>query len=446
MLGRTMWVALSMVAANAWAGTSVFVENRTTRPLLFTTKQGGAPLDAEAWQAVIPVIAPGTRMEVLRFNRDSGIKSDQTYTFDTEVRVVPTGEVLTTLNQTLLGRDVNSRIEISARGGTRVTKDNTEMGTASWTSGAGSGVLEYHLTDDMQSDVEYVIADVATAALPADRRFELITYNVQMLPMSLMSHGQLKRAGAIPDALPDCDVVVLNEAFDDEPRAKLRNGLKRRWPHSTAVAGQDQGIGQDSGVFIVSRWPIVAQATCVFDQMNSQYEDRLAQKGAVYACIQRPDGRVHVVGTHLQAEQDEYAAATRKYQMGVIRKMILEQNIPKDEPVLIAGDLNVSWANTRERNDMFSVLDADKTDVFDESELSADPRTNELDLDSEAYLFDYVLISNAHRRPARSASKVLQLKGSTRMSWTHSIDMFQTKEVNTLDLSDHYPVVATFTF
>jgi hypothetical protein len=74
------------------------------------------------------------------------------------------------------------------------------------------------------------------------------------------------------------------------------------------------------GVFIVSRWRIVAQAQHIFDHTIGS--DSLSAKGVVYACIEKQGKRFHVIGTHLQAWKNDDAMQVRAQQAVEISRFV----------------------------------------------------------------------------------------------------------------------------
>nr|BFF00764.1 sphingomyelinase C [Streptoalloteichus tenebrarius] len=284
---------------------------------------------------------------------------------------------------------------------------------------------------------------------PAPR---VATYNVFLLSRGLYPNwGQEQRADLIAaqGVLRGQDVVVLQEAFDNDASARLLRGLAADYPHQTPVlgrsrAGWDGTTGrysdltpEDGGVSVISRWPITERRQHVFAEGCGA--DALAQKGFVYARLASPAGPVHVVGTHLQAEDGACgdAAAVRAGQVREIRRFLDDRRVPADEPVLVAGDLNVV-AGTAELDRTLAALDA-RRPSFTGHPFSWDPRTNSVTAaqypGQEPQRLDYVLPLNGHPAPAtwtNEATAIHSPKWTVR-SWF--------REYSYTDYSDHYPVL-----
>ncbi|UVS78198.1 Sphingomyelinase C precursor [Actinokineospora sp. UTMC 2448] len=194
-------------------------------------------------------------------------------------------------------------------------------------------------------------APAAAAVAP-----KIATYNVFMLSRALYPNwGQSTRADLIDreGVLAGQDVVVLQELFDNAAGDRLLANLADTYPHRTPTvgrsrAGWDATTGaygdttpEDGGVAILSRWPIAERDQHVYT--TGCGADRLANKGFAYVRLASPAGPVHVIGTHMQAEDPACAdaAAVRATQRAEIAAFLAAEGIPADEPLYVAGDLNV---------------------------------------------------------------------------------------------------------
>lgn len=277
--------------------------------------------------------------------------------------------------------------------------------------------------------------------------FRLLAYNVYMLPEALANWNHEGRAQLIAqsEVVQGHDAIMLQEIFDNGPAATLLNGLKAQYPHQTPVLGRtkdgwDATLGayanaspEDGGVAIVSRWPIEEQIQYVYK--NGCGADYLANKGFVYARIDKNGANYHVIGTHAQAEDGacDDPAATRKTQFIEMQNFIAQHNIPADEVVFMGGDFNVIKGST-EYPDMLETLQVSDIDTYGGFETSWDPESNGIaaynypDLPSE-YL-DYIFVSRNHAQPSHWHNQSLDV---TSTNWSVGNYRFQ-------ELSDHYPI------
>jgi endonuclease/exonuclease/phosphatase family metal-dependent hydrolase len=238
---------------------------------------------------------------------------------------------------------------------------------------------------------------------------DVLTYNVFLLPV--LPDSQSVRAPLMADELKGFDVVLLQEAYSDRHRAMVLRGLADEYPHRSQVLGRDRWLKQDGGVVILSRWPIETERELLFGQL-CEGRDCWADKGALYARINKGGRRLHVFATHLQSGAD--ARSTRERQMAAIRALIDELALPADEPVLIGGDLNTdrfgdaaSGAFTR----MLAILRAAQPDPPSGGayEPTYDPGRNPLSRGQTGRHIDYVLYATDHLRPDEAITEVRRI-------------------------------------
>jgi endonuclease/exonuclease/phosphatase family metal-dependent hydrolase len=263
---------------------------------------------------------------------------------------------------------------------------------------------------------------------PSELTFDVLTYNVLMLPV--LPRAQDQRAPLIARRLAGYDAIVLQEAYSDRHRAALLAGLAAEYPHRTQILGADLWLRQDGGVIVLSRWPIARQRQLRFGDLCAG-RDCLADKGALYARITKPGLSVNLFATHLQSGQKRYAI--RERQLELIKAMIDALDISPEEPVLIAGDLNVDRladARTGEFAAMTRILSAahPAPPAGGAIEPTFDPARNPLAGGSRRECLDYVLYSEAHLRPLRAFNAVRRLTADGR------------------PLSDHFAVHGRFVF
>jgi endonuclease/exonuclease/phosphatase family metal-dependent hydrolase len=214
-----------------------------------------------------------------------------------------------------------------------------------------------------------------------NRTLSVLAYNVYLRPTSLFVNGQGQRAERLPRQIWDeYDVVIFSEAFDDGARKTLLRGTAGAYLFTSRILGNDRGFEQDGGVVMVSRWPIVAQDQRTFASVCDG-TDCQADKGVLYASIQKKGHRYHLFGSHTQAGSgtEQRKVDVRRRQFEMIRDFIAAQNIPAGEPVIIAGDLNVDKvAHAAECAAMLQTLDATHPAQVGPVCCSIDSRTNRL--------------------------------------------------------------------
>ena len=289
--------------------------------------------------------------------------------------------------------------------------------------------------------------------------FKLLTHNVYMLSQNLYPNwGQVQRAELISkaDYIKNQDVVILNEIFDNEASNKLLNGLSTQYPYQTPVLGRsknnwDKTLGsysnltpEDGGVAIISKWPIVEKVQYVYSEGCGA--DWFSNKGFVYVKINKNGHFYHVVGTHMQSEDERCSvgkdASVRKSQMIEMKEFITKKNIPADEVVYIAGDMNVI-KDTAEYSSMLTNLNVKEPSDYTGFTSTWDPATNGIAgynyPNLQPQYLDYIFVEKSHKQPSSWFVNALNVKSP---EWTVTS---LGKSYSYTDYSDHYPVSGSST-
>lgn len=138
----------------------------------------------------------------------------------------------------------------------------------------------------------------------------IMTYNVMCTPASINRTDPRGRIRAIARriVLGDlAEVVCLQEVFDSACKRIARNELAAAFPYTVTNAGRHRVpiLGQDSGLFVASKFPIESAAFLGYG--NHIGSDWLADKGCLVAKVKLSDQvSVLVANTHGQAAPDPY--------------------------------------------------------------------------------------------------------------------------------------------
>ncbi len=263
-------------------------------------------------------------------------------------------------------------------------------------------------------------AQAQAAATPCS--WDLLAYNTWLRPRSLFPDRQMERASALVEELEGHDILVLSELFDDRSRSLLLDGLQADYPHRTALVGEDRGALQDGGVMILSRWPIVAEAERTYDVCAGS--DCFAEKGLAYARVERGACAVHVLGTHVQAGP---APRVRRRQLEQVRAFVDGLGASADEPLLIAGDLNINGVGD-EWQSALEMLQAAAPPATEGSWATFDPQRNVYARGGAPRRLDHALYSLRHLQPSHAEQRTRELEAAGR------------------PLSDHYAIEGRFRF
>lgn len=269
----------------------------------------------------------------------------------------------------------------------------------------------------------------------------------------------------------------MNEAFNSYSAAILLQ-LQDIFPYQTPVLGKSRAgwnattgsFGSNiyrinGGVVILSRHDIVDQRQYIYQATHPTTWDAWANKGAAYAKVmvnacKTKKVAVHVLGTHLQADEGHVPhTETHEVRMAQLREMrqFLQNDLqlPVTERVIIGGDLNVEYTTDAFRRDLETHL---QTTIYYKHSMPgsfsapsnnmtlANARANRQAEDRNETL-DYVLVPAGYSEPVKEPlAAVVPLKATEQWYWSYLAQEKLSNEGMTSDLSDHFPVVATFEF
>ncbi|MFD3942041.1 sphingomyelin phosphodiesterase [Streptomyces sp. NPDC058579] len=297
----------------------------------------------------------------------------------------------------------------------------------------------------------------ASAAPTAETpRLKVLTYNAFLFSKTLYPNwGQDHRAKAIPAAsfYQGQDVVVIQEAFDNSSSDALKANSAAQYPYQTPVMGRSKSgwdatsgaysatTPEDGGVTILSKWPIVRKEQYVYKDACGA--DWYSNKGFVYTVLNVNGTKVHVVGTHAQSTDPGCstgeAAQMRSRQFKAMDAFLDAKNIPANEQVIVAGDMNVD-SRTSEYGTMLADAGLVGADARTGHPYSFDTELNSIASyrypDDPREDLDYVLYRSGNARPANWTNNVVLEKSAP---WT--VSSWGTQYTYT-NLSDHYPVTA----
>ena len=255
----------------------------------------------------------------------------------------------------------------------------------------------------------------------------------------------------------------------------------------------------NGGVMIVSRHPIVAEREKMFRYDQIYGSDSLSNKGAVYVNIQK--GRnFHIFATHLQAWNSPESQSIRLLEMQSLESFMKEISIEDGDGVILSGDLNINryqeqypyqknssnwewsseyqhirdtgllrhfaWVNKISQDNIFSYnqknrVNLDKESISDytsspfrqcEQKWIPDNTLVGRDGQNTPYRMewlDYILYLSLPLNRAKPINSLWKPDSSSFL-WCHRLKSLDPIRMNycctksTMDLSDHYPVIACF--
>jgi len=210
----------------------------------------------------------------------------------------------------------------------------------------------------------------------------VMTYNIEGLPWPVRFGRETAfdkigaRLAALRLAGEQPHIVVLQEAFTDKAKRigmdsgyrYIVNGPDSSLPGAPPTTEADRAFQQgasflsgersgkvvDSGLQILSDYPIVSVRRMAFPTYACAGFDCLANKGAVLAMIAVPGVRepIAVVDVHLNSRKASHVADERS--LYAYRRQIdaldqfLSENVRPGTPVIVAGDFNVGQRPARQ--------------------------------------------------------------------------------------------------
>nr|XP_054759907.1 sphingomyelinase C-like [Lytechinus pictus] len=306
--------------------------------------------------------------------------------------------------------------------------------------------------------------------------FRVIAYNVWELRYLYYQNGQRERTCRIPREVvqrhPDVDVIVFNEAFMGGCFSEFNSTIgasiltfrdiltQYGFIYYTNTVGDPPQIPklENGGVFIASRWPIIKEDNCIYTDSVMATADAISGKGAVYAKVEKTvDGTsmtYHILGTHLQATSRPTADIVRVSQAEEMHELMMKQNIPDDEPVIYAGDLNAR-NGTRHGNNVMQALDAAIPNFIGDRIYTYDGPENDLLVSNGTSWIDYAVFSKSHLQPSSSTLEVVRPRSqepfdvcmlSLAVVPTYANSERCLLNMTVTDLADHYAVMGVFDF
>ncbi|WP_238401234.1 sphingomyelin phosphodiesterase [Piscirickettsia salmonis] len=206
------------------------------------------------------------------------------------------------------------------------------------------------------------------------------------------------------------------------------------------------------GQMIFSHWPIVTAeyAKAVFTDCSGI--DCGSAKGVLYAKIQKGQMLYNIIGTHLQATEGESSAvkdtAARDKQFAQLKQFIDARNLPKDQPVVIAGDLNVDYqeCHTKQECTEFNktILTVDSKYQpwlnIDTLPYGGDYTKNLMNTGTYGEMDDYVLVHQGYipEDQLQQQSRIRVIRGVAEPLMYDGGSMLLNTPYAELDLSDHF--------
>ena len=266
------------------------------------------------------------------------------------------------------------------------------------------------------------------------KEIKILSWNIFMLPGPFIKTNQKERAHHIAEKLieNDADIIVLQESFHKRARRIIKNQLKEIYPHNSGKQRKKHPFKYtNSGVLILSKHPLEKIKTKFYSKCKTS--DCMASKAAVSVEADVQGNKIQIVGTHLQAWDEEEKQLVRESQCEEISKKLLFPNQKKGIAQFIVGDMNIDKKNKKRHKKMLEILDAEDGEIVSEINATCGTKKNFFYRNNDkegAKILDYVLFRKNESNVEVKERFVRIFKGD----WKRNGEE--------LDLSDHYAVEA----
>ncbi len=278
-------------------------------------------------------------------------------------------------------------------------------------------------------------APSAANAEEQENTFSVLSINVAGLPAILSSGNPSENTVKISALLDNYDIVSVQEDFAYHKKLVSEiNELVYQTEHSGNVPLGD-------GMNIFSRYPIYEETRYEWEDRHgliSDGADQLTPKGILYTTIEiEPGYFIDVYDIHADADCDEESLAARRSNMIQLATLIQERSAGR--AVIVIGDTNSRYTRA-EDNFETAVLEAcGLTDPWVELK-----RNGEAPADGDA-LFNWDDVNSGTHEVV---DKIWYRSGAGVELTALSYDLLATEftDDNGDQLSDHYPITATFSY
>lgn len=218
---------------------------------------------------------------------------------------------------------------------------------------------------------KFFLIFIALMSLAHAEDVKVFTWNIFMLPKPIKFSHQSERTDQIIDLVnsSEDDVIVFQEAFSGDFRAKLRSKTKKKYPHQYYLNRKCFSFDvYGSGVYYLSRYPMNVLSHTYYKDCTKA--DCFASKGTAVVEFTLPSGKkFQIAGTHLQAGQKDLSHEIRMKQLGEV-KALLAKSSKKGIPQFLIGDLNIDAISSPDYSKALALLNMESSPLEGELQYS----------------------------------------------------------------------------
>ncbi len=258
----------------------------------------------------------------------------------------------------------------------------------------------------------FVLFLLSTSVFAMD--LSILSWNTFLIPPPFNITKQDERADLMAKKLLaiNHDIIFFQEAFLDSKREHIINDLKPEYPYSAAP---EKGTGliqfQDSGLFIVSKYPMKVLEQVIFEDCSGS--DCFASKSAIIVEISLPDNnKLQMIDTHLQGWDEVNIRQKQLLQI----KMMMKRNAQFGIAQVLVGDLNIDGKKDIEYQESLKLMDMTSIPLVGQLDSSNGFSTRGcFDTpggESEGEWLDHVWLNSNHTQTEVYSKKVVPILGN----------------------------------
>ena len=209
-------------------------------------------------------------------------------------------------------------------------------------------IIIFSLNCGMQ--INSIDASITNQVVDNESELKILSWNIKMFPGPYgwflnQSDRQENINRLIIESKP-YDIIFFQEAFSDGSRKEIYSGLQNIYPYSIEPDDNTSFYKLNSGLWVISRLPIVLKEQISFTHRLSF--DKLSSKGAKLFSVIKNKQEFYFIHTHMQSNNEKKYMDVREKQYTEIHKKLITPYAKQGIPIILLGDLNISESNNLE--------------------------------------------------------------------------------------------------
>lgn len=280
------------------------------------------------------------------------------------------------------------------------------------------------------NSMQHVKAEASTE----EKTFNVLSLNVAGLPDIISSSNPKENTAKMSPLLNNYDIVSVQEDFAYHSELISQVTLPYLTPHSGNVPVGD-------GMNFLSKYPLYETTRYKWNDSYGFIDngaDQMTPKGILYSSVEiEPGYFIDIYDIHTDAGSDEGSYAARRSNMIQLANLISERSIGK--AVIVIGDTNSRYTREQDNFETAVLATCGLTDPWIDL-----IRNGDVPADGEALMDP----NNRNSATNEVVDKIWYRSGRNVNLEAISYALLETEftDENGLQLSDHYPITATFRY